>query len=244
MLKQGLSACKGINASFARTLSTSRSALASGSIHLGNLADNEGAVTDRIRVGRGPGSGKGKTAGRGHKGQKARTGNGKPTPSFEGGQTPLVKRLPKRGFNNIHGKDYQPLNLDRLQHWIETGRIDASKTVTMKDLVDSRCIHKIEDGVKLLADGNEYFKTPIKIEVSRASRKAIKAIEGAGGEIVCRYYNQLGLRALLHPEKFVQTPKFPEPARRKEKEWYMNPANRGYLAGTEQSTATLSNQQI
>ncbi|SAM04301.1 hypothetical protein [Absidia glauca] len=174
-------------------------------IDLGNLADNAGAVSERTRVGRGPGYGKGKTAGRGHKGQKARSGNGQPVPWFEGGQIPLVKRLPKRGFYNIHGKEYQELNLDRLQHWINTGRIDATQPITMKHLLDSRCIHKIEDGVKILSAGAETFTTPITIEVSRASQKAIEAIEKAGGKITTRYYNALALRATVHPEKTVVT---------------------------------------
>ncbi|CDS04973.1 hypothetical protein LRAMOSA07503 [Lichtheimia ramosa] len=172
-------------------------------VHLGALADNVGAVSQRKRVGRGPGSGLGKTAGRGHKGQKARAGNGKPTPGFEGGQTPLFKRIPKRGFYNIHGKEYQELNLDRLQHWIQSGRIDGSKTITMKDLLDSRCIHKIEDGVKLLGVGAESFSLPINIEVSKASKVAVAAIEKAGGKVTTCNYNALALRAHTHPEKYM-----------------------------------------
>ncbi|CAO3627995.1 unnamed protein product [Cunninghamella echinulata] len=199
-------------------------------IGLGNLADNPGAVSQRIRVGRGPGSGKGKTAGRGHKGQKARSGNGKPTPWFEGGQSPLVKIVPKRGFYNIHGKEYQELNLDRLQHWIKTGRLDASQPITMKHLLDSRCIHKIEDGVKLLSVGADSFTTPITIEVSRASQKAIEAIENAGGKITTKYYNKLGLRAVIHPEKFTQLPKFAAPLRKEDIKYYSDIKNRGYLA--------------
>jgi len=200
-------------------------------IDLGNLADNPGAVTERLRVGRGPGYGKGKTAGRGHKGQKARSGNGPPRPWFEGGQTPLVKRLPKRGFVNQHAKKYQPVNLERLQHWIQEGRLNG-ENVTMADLLDSRCIHKIEDGVKLLAEGAEDFKVPVHIEVSRASRKAIEAIEKAGGSVTCRYYNSLGLRVLTRPEKweFRSLPKFAEPVKVKDKQWYSDPKNRGYLA--------------
>ncbi|KAI8376481.1 ribosomal protein L18e/L15P [Radiomyces spectabilis] len=198
--------------------------------HLANLADNPGAVSERTRVGRGPGSGKGKTAGRGHKGQKARSGNGKPTPWFEGGQTPLVKRLPKRGFYNLHGKEYQELNLDRLQHWIRSGRIDSSQPITMKHLLDSRCIHKIEDGVKLLSVGAEEFDIPITIEVSRASQKAIEAIEKAGGKITTRYYNSLGLRAITQPEKFIEIPKFAAPLRKEDIKYYTDFKNRGYLA--------------
>ncbi|KAI8092667.1 ribosomal protein L18e/L15P [Halteromyces radiatus] len=205
-------------------------------IGLGNLADNAGAVSERTRVGRGPGYGKGKTAGRGHKGQKARSGNGKPVPWFEGGQIPLVKRLPKRGFYNLHGKEYQELNLDRLQHWINTGRIDATQPITMKHLLDSRCIHKIEDGVKILSVGAETFNIPITIEVSRASQKAIEAIEKAGGKITTRYYNALGLRAVVHPEKFSQIPKFAAPLRKEDIKYYSDIKNRGYLAQQQSSS--------
>ncbi|KAG0741671.1 hypothetical protein G6F57_007645 [Rhizopus arrhizus] len=199
-------------------------------VDLAHISDNAGAVSERTRVGRGPGYGKGKTAGRGHKGQKARAGNGRPVPWFEGGQTPLVRSLPKRGFNNIHGKEYQEVNLDKLQHWIETGRIDPSQPITMKHLLDSRCIHKIEDGVKLLSVGAESFNIPIQIEVSRASQKAIEAVEKAGGKIMTRYYNALGLRSLIHPEKFAQLPKLAAPLRKEDIKYYNDPKNRGYLA--------------
>ncbi|KAF9921310.1 YmL10, partial [Modicella reniformis] len=122
-------------------------------IDLSNLSDNPGSKSQRIRVGRGQGSGKGNTAARGHKGQKARSGNnGQPKPGFEGGQTRLIDRLPKHGFKNPEHKYFQPLNLDRLQFWIESGRIDPSQTITMKHLLDTRCIHKVQDGVKLLGD--------------------------------------------------------------------------------------------
>ncbi|KAI9360731.1 ribosomal protein L18e/L15P [Pilaira anomala] len=202
-------------------------------VNLAHLSDNYGAVSERTRLGRGPGYGKGKTSGRGHKGQKARSGNGQPVPWFEGGQTPLVRRLPKRGFFNIHGKDYQELNLDRLQHWINTGRIDPTQTITMKHLLDSRCIHKIEDGVKLLSVGADTFNTPVTIEVSRASQKAIEAIEKAGGKIVTRYYNAIGLRSVIHPEKFAQTPKLAAPLRKEDIKYYTDLKNRGYLAQQE-----------
>ncbi|CAO3565076.1 unnamed protein product [Mortierella alpina] len=190
------------------------------------------ASSKRLRVGRGQGSGKGHTAARGHKGQKARSGNGgQPKPGFEGGQTRLIDRLPKRGFKNPEHKDFQPLNLDRLQFWIESGRIDATQTITMKHLLDSRCIHNIEDGVKLLGDGKADFKTPINIEVSRASKSAIKAIEACGGKITSVYYNELGLRALTKPEKFEELPRFARPMKKKDIAFYSSEANRGYLVG-------------
>ncbi|KAF9163232.1 YmL10 [Actinomortierella ambigua] len=209
----------------------STSAVATAKLDLSNLADNPGSKSQRIRVGRGQGSGKGHTAARGHKGQKARSGNnGQPKPGFEGGQTRIIDRLPKHGFKNPEHKDYQPLNLDRLQFWIASGRIDATKTITMKDLLDSRCIHKIQDGVKLLGDGKADFKTPINIEVSRASKSAIKAIEACGGSITAVYYNKLGLRALTKPHKFEELPKFARPMKKKDIAFYTNPENRGYLA--------------
>ncbi|KAF8941866.1 YmL10 [Haplosporangium gracile] len=216
----------------ARTYSTPAATSTSSSIDLSNLNDNPGSKSQRLRVGRGQGSGKGNTAARGHKGQKARSGNGaQPKPGFEGGQTRIIDRLPKRGFKNPEHKDFQPLNLDRLQFWIESGRIDATQTITMKHLLDSRCIHNIEDGVKLLGDGKADFKTPINIEVSRASKSAIKAIEACGGKITSVYYNKLGLRVLTKPEKFEELPRFARPMKKKDIAFYSDEANRGYLVG-------------
>ncbi|KAG2184715.1 hypothetical protein INT43_000628 [Umbelopsis isabellina] len=204
-------------------------------VHLGNLADNPGAVTERLRLGRGPGYGKGKTAGRGHKGQNARSGNGPPRPWFEGGQTPLVKRMPKRGFFNQYAKKYQPLNLERLQHWVKDGRLNPEK-VTLTELVQSRCVHKLEDGVKLLSDGAEDFHVPVNIVVSRASRKAIEAIEKAGGSVTCTYYNNLALKVMKDPVEWMskrRVPKFAQPVKTKDIDWYSDPKNRGYLADPE-----------
>ena len=123
-------------------------------------------------MGRGQGSGRGGTSGKGHKGQKARSGNGKPKPGFEGGQTPLVKLFPKRGFvnacvrlqlvvrnrdinlyNHSNAKEYAPVNLDRIQYWIEQGRLTSSpeKPITARELLLSGCVHDIHDGIKLLS---------------------------------------------------------------------------------------------
>ncbi|KAF9953364.1 YmL10 [Mortierella alpina] len=218
--------------SIAARYTTAAPAATSSKVDLSNLNDNPGSKSQRLRVGRGQGSGKGHTAARGHKGQKARSGNGgQPKPGFEGGQTRLIDRLPKRGFKNPEHKDFQPLNLDRLQFWIESGRIDATQTITMKHLLDSRCIHNIEDGVKLLGDGKADFKAPINIEVSRASKSAIKAIEACGGTITSVYYNELGLRALTKPEKFEELPRFARPMKKKDIAFYSSEANRGYLVG-------------
>ena len=173
-------------------------------VALNTLADNDGATHQRRRVGRGIGSSKGKTAGRGHKGQKARSGGG-PKLGFEGGQTPMRLRVPKRGFHNPFSRDYQPLNLGRLQEWIESGRLDGSKVITMKDLRDTNAVRRnIRDGVKLLAKGKEEFGLDnIKLEVSQVSEAAKSAIETRGGSVTKVYYNRLALRALTRPEWFA-----------------------------------------
>lgn len=196
---------------------------------LASLHDNPAALRSNIkRLGRGPGSGKGKTAGRGHKGQKARSGNGAPR-GFEGGQTPISRLFPKVGFNN-HGEErLSPLNLDRLQDWIRQGRIDASQPITMKHLLDSRVIHGIKDGVKLLARGKEKFTQTIQIDVTKASSDAIQAIEARGGKIVCTYRNKLSMRQLLKPESMRKQVKDALPTKRKDVEYYSMPEKRGYL---------------
>lgn len=155
-------------------------------------------------MGRGIGSSKGKTAGRGHKGQKARSGGG-PKIGFEGGQTPMRLRIPKRGFHNPFSRDYQPLNLNRLAARLENGELDPSKVITMKDLIDSRTVRRrIKDGVKILGNGADGFSWNVKLEVSQVSQKAREAIEKAGGEVATVYYNTLGLRALTRPDWFAR----------------------------------------
>lgn len=198
---------------------------------LASLHDNPDALRKNVkRLGRGPGSGKGKTAGRGHKGQKARSGNGAPR-GFEGGQTPISRLFPKRGFNN-HGEEVlSPLNLDSLQSWINQGRIDPALPITMKQILDSRVIHGIKDGVKLLARGASSFKGKINIDVTKASKQAIAAVEQAGGTVTCTYRNKLALRALLKPEAFRTIPKSALPTSRRDIEYYTKHENRGYLAG-------------
>ena len=174
-------------------------------VALNTLADNEGATHQRRRVGRGIGSSKGKTAGRGHKGQKARSGGG-PKLGFEGGQTPMRLRIPKRGFHNPFSREYQPLNLARLQEWITSGRLDASKVITMKDLRDASVVRRnIRDGVKLLAKGEDEFALDnVKLEVSQVSKAAKEALERRGGNVTTVYYNKLALRALTKPEWFAK----------------------------------------
>jgi large subunit ribosomal protein L15 len=146
---------------------------------LNELADKAGATKARIRVGRGIGSGKGKTAGRGVKGQKARTGVA--IKGFEGGQMPLHRRLPKRGFNNIFAKDYNVVGLDRVQTAIDAGRLSASAAVTAAALKEAGVIRRVKDGVRLLANGE--IKAAVKFEVEGASKPAVEAVEKAGGSV-------------------------------------------------------------
>ncbi|KAI4345127.1 hypothetical protein L6164_012284 [Bauhinia variegata] len=168
----------------------------------------------KTRKGRGIGSGKGKTAGRGHKGQKAR-GSGKPRLGFEGGQTPLRRRLPKRGFKNPFSLTFQPVGLGKIARLINAGKIDSSDLITMKTLKDAGAIGKqIEDGVRLMGRGAEHIKWPIHLEVSRVTVRAKEAVEAAGGSVRRVYYNKLGLRALLKPEWFEKKGRLlPKPAR-------------------------------
>ncbi|EFA79288.1 ribosomal protein L15 [Heterostelium album PN500] len=176
-------------------------------ISLNNLRDNPGANKKKIRLGRGIGSGKGKTSGRGHGGQKARAGHNIPR-GFEGGQTPLFKRMRKYGFSNARfARVLNPLNLDRLSRLIDDGLINPNETITMKHLYDVNAVGKIKFGIKLLASGEETFKHKINIELSDFSENARKTIESLGGSASNVYYDRVGLRFLLKPEKFDFTPK-------------------------------------
>ena len=148
-------------------------------MNLNDIRDNEGATKNRMRVGRGIGSGKGKTGGRGVKGQKARTGVA--IKGFEGGQMPLHRRLPKRGFNNIHAADLNEVNLGRVQAAVEAGKLDKSAAVTVASLVAAGIIARPRDGVKLLGVGD--FSTKLTFQVTRASKSAIEAVEKAGGTV-------------------------------------------------------------
>ena len=146
---------------------------------LNELRDNEGATHSRKRLGRGIGSGTGKTGGRGVKGQKARSGvaiNG-----FEGGQMPLYRRLPKRGFKNIFAKDYNVVSLGRVQIAIDAGKLDASVTVTEEALVKAGVLRRAKDGVRLLADGE--LKGKVAFDVAGASKAAVEKVEKAGGSV-------------------------------------------------------------
>ena len=147
---------------------------------LNALMDNPGARKGIKRVGRGMASGYGKTAGRGHKGQKARSG-AKKVAIFEGGQTPFFRRLPKVGFNNIFAKKYVEINLGDIQKFIDAGRIDASKPITLKTLNASKIVNRTHDGLKVLAKGE--LKSAITITATKWSAATEAAIVKAGGTI-------------------------------------------------------------
>ena len=146
---------------------------------LNEIKDNEGSTKDRIRVGRGIGSGKGKTGGRGVKGQKARSGVA--IKGFEGGQMPIYRRLPKRGFNNIFSSDYATVSVGRIQTAIDAGKLDASATVDAAALKAAGVIRRLKDGVRILSDGE--LNAKLTIEVAGASKVAVEKIEKAGGSV-------------------------------------------------------------
>ena len=146
---------------------------------LHELRDNEGATKKRMRVGRGPGSGKGKTAGRGIKGQKSRSGVA--IKGYEGGQMPLYQRLPKRGFNKPNRKSFAVVNLGLVAKFIEEGKIDAKAEITEDVLVASGLVRRKKDGIRLLAKGD--FAAKASFNVTGASKGAIEAVEKAGGSV-------------------------------------------------------------
>jgi large subunit ribosomal protein L15 len=146
---------------------------------LSDLRDNAGARKSRRRIGRGIGSGKGKTGGRGGKGQTARSGVA--IKGFEGGQMPLHRRLPKRGFKNIFRKRFNELNLDRIQQAIEAGKLDPAAPIDVEALVAAGVLRRVKDGVRLLGGGKLTAK--VEIAVAGASKSAIAAVEGAGGSV-------------------------------------------------------------
>jgi len=146
---------------------------------LNEISDNEGAVKERMRVGRGIGSGKGKQAGRGGKGQTARSGYR--NKGFEGGQMPLHRRLPKRGFTPPNARHLNEVNLGRIQAAVDAGKLDAGAAVTVDTLVAAGVLSKARDGVKVLGSGE--LKARLTFEVAGASKSAVEAIERAGGSV-------------------------------------------------------------
>ncbi|HVL79341.1 MAG TPA: 50S ribosomal protein L15 [Sphingomicrobium sp.] len=146
---------------------------------LNELRDNQGARKERTRVGRGIGSGTGKTAGRGQKGQKSRSGVS--IYGFEGGQMPLHMRLPKRGFNNIFAKDYAEVNVGAIQKMIDAGKLDSKGTIDHAALKAAGLARGGKDGVRLLGKGE--LKAKLALRVDGASKGAREAVEKAGGSV-------------------------------------------------------------
>ncbi|KAL8822779.1 MAG: hypothetical protein Q9191_006495 [Dirinaria sp. TL-2023a] len=214
---------------------------------LANLSDTPGAYHKKIRRGRGPSSGKGKTAGRGYNGQKVKS---KVPRNFNGGQTPVEVSHGLRGFKNVFSEHMVSLNLGRLQSWVDQDRIDPSKPITIKELSDSRCAIGIKDGVKLLGGGSERLRSPLNIVVSKASATAIAAIENAGGSVTTRFYTPFSIQRILagktDPIHSLKSQldeiegeqranrgfsyRLPDPTSRKDMEYYRDPAHRGYLS--------------
>ncbi len=148
-------------------------------MRLNEISDNQGATKDRKRVGRGAGSGTGKTSGRGHKGQKSRAGatiNG-----FEGGQMPIYRRLPKRGFKNPFRKQYRIVNIDDIQKAVDTGKVKAGAELDAQSLQDFGIVGKGKLGIRVLGRGK--INVAINLNVAGASKTAITAIEKAGGKV-------------------------------------------------------------
>jgi large subunit ribosomal protein L15 len=148
-------------------------------MQLNELRDMDGATQARKRVGRGIGSGLGKTAGRGHKGQKARSGVA--IKGFEGGQMPIHMRMPKRGFNNPLRLKFSEVNLERIQLGIDEGKLDAKSLIDGQALVAAGIVRRVRDGVRLLGRGE--LKAKVQLEVAGATASAVKAVEAAGGSI-------------------------------------------------------------
>ena len=148
-------------------------------MRLNEIADNAGARKTRKRVGRGIGSGLGKTGGRGVKGQKSRSGVA--IKGFEGGQMPIYRRLPKRGFNNPNSKNWNIVNLGQIEEAIKAKKLDGKKVVNAEALIAAGIIGKARDGVRLLGQGE--LKTKVSFEIDHASSSAVAAVEKAGGKI-------------------------------------------------------------
>jgi len=149
-------------------------------MNLSNIRAPKKATEKRKRVGRGMGSGMGKTSTRGHKGQRSRSGS-RMIRGFEGGQMPLHRRLPKRGFVNPSASDINEVNLGRVQQALDAGKLDAAKAVTVEALVAAGVCARSRDGVKILGKGE--LKAKLSFEVLSASKSAIAAIEKAGGQV-------------------------------------------------------------
>lgn len=171
-------------------------------ISLSNIKDNHGARKKKTILGRGPGSKKGKTSGKGHKGKQH---GYMPPVHIQGGQTPIQRKFPK--INYIRKAPiYTEVNISKIVTLVKQGRLDANKTITIRDLGLNGAFSKVREGVKLLGKGAELINTipPINIIVNHASQTAIDAIKSNGGTIVCEYKTKLGMKFQLKPYKFVK----------------------------------------
>jgi large subunit ribosomal protein L15 len=167
---------------------------------LNQLSDNPGARRSGTRVGRGSSSGLGKTCGRGGKGQTARAGSS--IHGFEGGQMPLYMRIPKRGFNNLFGRDFATINLDRIQWAIDQGKLKADQTITDAALVEAGLVRRTRDGVRLLGKGG--LKAKVNLQVAGASSGAIDAVKQAGGSVSTTFKKTVHMNKKGNPGKRVQ----------------------------------------
>lgn len=170
-----------------------------------SLQDNPGSRKQKRRLGRGPGSGKGKTSGRGHKGYKARVGN--PSRYFEGGQTRLARRLPKFGFRRTKYRDpFAYINVDKIIYLIHKKRLDPKQPITLKEIFWAGGISKIKTGIKVLGRGTDKLSTvpPLNLVVSSASQIAIDEIKKHGGSVTCIHTNKHRTRYLSKPYKFYK----------------------------------------
>ena len=178
-------------------------------LRLNNIRDNPGARKKEVRLGRGRGSGCGKTSGRGQKGQRARNSV---RLGFEGGQTPLQKRLPKRNTFNPFAKRYAPVYLHRVQRLLDIGRLDPSRPIGLAELVQSGCVTHPRDGIRLLGDG---LATKISIEATEVDHAAARCVIRAGGSVSTVWYNRLGIKRCIRPKwwykRGLPLPKFASP---------------------------------
>lgn len=203
------------------------------SSYLGYLKHPEGANKRYKRLGRGPASGKGKTAGRGQKGQKAR---GSVPFLFEGGQTPFFKRFPIVGFKRPHAKVYNLLSMARIQDFWDNDRIKLNPGELLTIHVMRKCgliTGTMRDGVKLMGYGGEKYNVPLDVEASKATEYAIECVQNAGQKYTSVYHTKLGLRAHLNPDYFIlkkgYVPLQARPTHKKDIAYYSNPDKCGYL---------------
>ncbi|WPK25265.1 hypothetical protein PUMCH_002575 [Australozyma saopauloensis] len=203
------------------------------SSYLGQLQHQEGAVKGYKRLGRGPASGKGKTSGRGQKGQKAR---GSVPFLFEGGQTPFFKRFPIVGFKRPHAKEYNFLSMKRIQDFWDNKRIplEAGQTLTIRVMRECGLISgTMKDGVKLMGYGGEEYTVPLNIEASKATEFAIESVQNTGHAYTSVYHTKLGLKAHLNPDYYLlkkgYVPLQARPTHKKDVAYYSNPDKYGYL---------------